>query len=71
MSSTVVISRDEYQKLRKQAKAFQKLAGRIFESVITDSAEAVVEDFRKTKLYSEAFLSDLEAGLKKSSYVKR
>lgn len=71
MSPTVVVSRNEYQKLRKQAKAFQKLAGRIFESVITDSVEVVVEDFRKTKLYSEAFLSDLEEGLKKSSYAKR
>jgi len=71
MSSTIVISRDEYQNLRKQAKAFQKLAGRIFESVITDSVEVVVQDFRKTKLYSEAFLADLEEGLKKSSYAKR
>jgi hypothetical protein len=71
MSSTVVISKDEYQKLRKQAKAFQKLAGRIFESVITDSVEAVVEDFRKTKLYSDSFLADLEEGLRKSSYAKR
>ena len=65
MRSTVVIPRDEYQKLRKQAKAYQQLAGRIFESVLTDSVDAVVEDFRKTKLYSEAFLSDLAEGLQK------
>ena len=71
MSPTVVIPRNEYQKLCKQAKAYQQLAGHIFESVLTDSVDVVVEDFRKTKLYSEAFLSDLAEGLQKSSYAKR
>jgi hypothetical protein len=71
MPDTIVISKKEYQKLQKQAKAFQKLAGRLFETVLADSVETVVDDFRKTNLYSEGFLSDLESGLKKSSYAKR
>ncbi len=71
MPDTIVISKKEYQKLQKQAKAFQKLTGRLFETVLTDSVETVVDDFRKTNLYSEGFLSDLESGLRKSSYAKR
>ena len=31
----------------------------------------VVADFRKTGLYDEDFLSDLETGLRKSSYAKK
>jgi hypothetical protein len=71
MTDTIVVSKTEYQKLQKQAKAFQKFAGKLFETVLTDSIETVVYDFRKTNLYTEAFLSDLESGLRKSSYAKR
>jgi hypothetical protein len=44
---------------------------KFFELVVKDPVEEVVEDFRKTNLYSEKFLKDLEAGLKKSSYAKK
>ncbi len=33
------------------------------------SVEEVVDDFRKTGLYSEAFLKDLEEGLRETSFV--
>ena len=71
MNKTVVISKDEYRRLRSHAKAYQKLVGQLFQSVITGSVDAVVEDFRKTGLYTEPFLKDLKEGLEKSSYSRR
>lgn len=61
----------EYEKLKKQAAAYRQIAGRLFEAVLKDPAEEVVEDFRKTGLYNESFLNDLENGLRKSSYTKK
>ncbi len=69
--SNVTLSRAEYQKLKQQAKAYQKLTKHLFESVIQAPLEEVVEDFRKTNLYTDDFLKDLEIGLRKSSYVKK
>ena len=66
----VTIPKEEYQKLQKQARAYQKLAARLFESIIKDPIREVVRDFRDTGLYSKDFLADLEAGLRKSSYAK-
>lgn len=68
MKDTVVISKSEYRQLRLQAKAYQKLAGQLFSSALSGSVKEVVEDFRKTDLYSEPFLKDLESGLAKSSF---
>ena len=65
----MVISKTEYLQLKRQSRAFQKLAGRIFEATLKDPIEDVVADFSKTGLYSNDFLVDLESGLKKSSYV--
>lgn len=36
-----------------------------------DKIKIVVNDFRKTKIYSEEFLKDLEQGLRKSSYLNK
>ncbi len=66
----VTISKIEYRKLKQPAKAYQKLTKRFFEFIIQAPAEEVVEDFRKTDLYTDDFLKDLEDGLRKSSYVK-
>lgn len=68
--ATVTISKNEYFKLRKQANAYQKMAGRLFEAVIKDTVNETVDDFRKTSLYTKRFLDDLEKGLSKSSYAK-
>lgn len=57
-------------KLERQAKAYRKIAARFFESVLEDSPEDVVKDFKETGLYTDDFLNDMEAGLKKSSYGK-
>lgn len=39
-----------------------------FEAAESDSVENVMKDFRKTGKYSQAFLKDLEEGLKNSGY---
>jgi hypothetical protein len=66
----VTISKTEYLRLRRQASAYQKLTSRLFEAVIKDPIQEVVEDFRKTNFYTPGFLKDLERGLRKSSYAR-
>ena len=68
---TITIPKNEYRKLISKAKAYQKLAEHFFEGALGASAKDVVEDFRKTNLYTEEFLADLEKGLKKSTYLKQ
>ncbi len=67
--SEVTISKEEYRQLKQQAKAYKKLTGHLFEFVIRDRVEDVVKDFRKTKLYTNEFIKELEDGLQKSSYT--
>ena len=64
----ITISKEEYQKLKKQSEAYKKLTSRLFEAVVKDPIKDVVSDFRQTSLYTSEFLSDLEDGLRKSSY---
>ncbi len=68
---TITISKKEYKKLLSQAKAYEKLAKGFFENVVKDPIDEVVSDFKKTKLYSNEFLDDLESGLRKSTYLKQ
>ena len=68
--SEITISKEEYKKLKQQAKAYKKLTGSLFEFVIRDQVEDVVKDFRKTNLYTNEFIKELEDGLRKSSYNK-
>lgn len=67
----IVISKIEYLRLKRQSAAYKKLASSFYESIPKDSIETVVDDFRKTDLYSEEFLEDLKSGLKRSSYAKK
>jgi len=67
----ITISKNEYAKLQRQAEGYRKLAGRVFEFMIKDSPKEVVEDFRKTNLYTEGFLKDLGEGLQQSFYGKK
>jgi len=69
--SNVTIPKIEYLKLKHQADAYKKLSGRFFESVIKDSVEEVVEDFRRSNLYTKEFLADMESGLRRSSFAKK
>lgn len=66
----ITISRSEYAKLRRKADAYERLASRIFDVVVKDPIQEVIEDFHITGLYTQAFLEDLESGLRKSSYGK-
>jgi len=67
----VTIPKTEYEQLRRQAEAYRKFTEKLFESVIKAPLEEIVEDFRKTGLYTEGFLRDLESGLRRSSYAKK
>lgn len=69
--SKIVISKTEYESLKRQAIAYRRFAEKLFESLVKDPIQEVVSDFRKTNLYAEGFLKDLESGLKKSSYLQK
>ena len=69
--ATITIPKTEYSKLKRQSDAYKKLSSRFFEFMIKDPIEEVVSDFRKTSLYTKEFLTDLEDGLRKSSYAKK
>lgn len=66
----VTIAKKEYDQLKKHAQAYKKVATRLFSAVVKDSVNDVVADFKKTGLYTKKFLSDLENGLRKSSYTQ-
>lgn len=66
--ATISIPKTEYDKLTRQAEAYRRMASRLFDWILHDPIDEVVTDFRNTDLYSEEFLSDLESGLRKSSY---
>ncbi len=67
----VTLSKKEFRKLISKAKAYDKLAKSFFNNIVNDPVEKVVNDFKKTNLYTNAFINDLEEGLRKSSYVKK
>ena len=67
---TITIPKSEYKKLLSRAKAYEKLAGSIFENAIKDPVNEIVSDFKNTNLYTDVFLKDLKDGLKKSSLAK-
>lgn len=63
--ATITISEKEYRSLKLQAEAYQKISGQLFASVVHSPIEEVMSDFRKTELYTDEFLQDLEDGLRK------
>ena len=67
----VTIPQAEYTSLQKQATAYRNIARGVFELPLRDSVKNLVEDFRKTDLYANEFLKDLEDGLSKSSFARR
>ena len=67
--STITLPKNEYLKLKRESTEFRRLSARIFE-IAVDDVTNVVEDFKKTNLYTDEFLADLEDGLRKSSYGK-
>lgn len=71
MSPVVAIPKIEYEALQKKARAYEELAGLFFRKAKEGSVGDIVEDFRKTNLYSVGFLRDLKAGLEQSSLRAR
>jgi len=62
--SKIIISKDEYQSLLFQANAYKRLVSSFASQIIEKPISSVMENFRSTRKYSKAFLSDLEDGLK-------
>lgn len=69
--TTVTIPKTTYERLKRHAEAYRRFATNVFEAVVHDPIGEITDDFRKTALYTEEFLYDLDAGLRKSSLVKR
>lgn len=67
---TVIIPENKYKKLLAESRAYKKIARQFFKNALKDTVGETVDDFRKSELYSEQFLKDLESGLRKSSYQK-
>jgi hypothetical protein len=70
IANTITIPKKEYATLKRESRAYRQITARVFEAVIQDDIPNVVADFRKTELYTDDFLNDLEDGLRKSSYGK-
>ena len=70
----VTISKQEYRALLDRALKYDYLRQLIVEDPFnpppTKNAKEVVRAFKKTGLYSEAFLKSLGRGLARSSYFK-
>lgn len=71
MEKTITLSKTEYNKLKKQARAYKVLSSQFFASKIKDPIKDIVDDFKNTDIYTDEFLKDLEGGLRKSSYSKK
>ena len=69
--ATVTIPKTKYDQLKRQAQAYRRFATNVFEAVVRDPIGEITDDFRKSALYTEEFLHDLDAGLHKSSLMKR
>lgn len=67
----VTLSKSDFLDLKHQAQAYQFLVAKVFELPLKDPVGKVVEDFKKTGLYTKEFLQDFESGLRKSSYIKK
>lgn len=65
----VTISKVELIRLKKQAQAYRTLAASVFRFAVKDPIKEVVKDFQDTDLYTDAFIKDLERGLRPSSYA--
>lgn len=70
--STITLPKTEYLELKKRAAAYDVIINVVsrdlFASPPEKKTKKVLAEFKKTGLYSKAFLKDLAAGLKNSSY---
>ena len=71
IKDAVTLSKQEYLSLKQQAQAYRALAAKVFELPLKDPVAEVVADFKTTGHYTKEFLTDLEDGLRKSSYARK
>ena len=71
INDSIALPKQEYLRLKQQSQAYRTMAARMFELPLRDPIDEVVADFRATDLYTDEFLTDLEDGLRKSSYTKK
>ena len=64
--TTITVPKQEYNVLKKKARAYEELSRLFFERIKRDPAE-IVDGFKKTQRYSIGFLRDLRTGLENSS----
>lgn len=70
-NDTITLPKHDYLRLKKQAQAYLNMAAKMFELPLRDPVDEVIADFKATDLYTDEFLTDLEDGLRKSTYSKR
>lgn len=68
---TVTIPKAKYEQLKRYAEAYRRFAAGFFEAAVRDPIGEITDDFRRTALYTEEFLHDLDAGLRRSSLAKK
>jgi len=70
--SNITIPKKEYQQLVEIKFRYENLRNffvqDIFASPSIKKASDIIKEFKKTKLYNQAFINSLEKGLKRSSY---
>jgi hypothetical protein len=66
--SSITIPKQEYSRLKRHEAAYRRVLAKVFDTALRDPIEDVVQDFTNTKKYSDAFLVDLEKGLRASTY---
>ena len=71
LNDAVTLPKQDYLRLKQEAEAYRSMAAKVFELPLRDPVDEVVADFRATDLYTDKFLTDLEDGLRKSSYAKK
>ena len=70
--STITISKEEYKTLLATRERYEYLRGIVQEDIFSPppvrNRNQIIAEFRATKKYSNAFLKDLDEGLRRSSY---
>lgn len=73
--STITLPKNEYQDLKKKARAYELILNVIekdfFSPPPTRDSKKIVSEFKKTGLYNEKFIESLKRGLDRSSYFKK
>jgi|GEM_PF-1064889 len=67
----VTLPRKDYLRLKQEANAYRFIATKMFELPLKDPVKDVMADFKATALYTDDFLTDMEEGLRKSSFSKK